>query len=132
MSYVLDTNIVAAALNGVRVVVNRLNQIEPGEAFLPAMVLAELRYGARSSQRVAENLARIERVSEILIFVSVNRPIAERFGDLKASQRQRGLTKSDADLLIAATALETQSVLVTNDRALHDGSIENLSVESWL
>ncbi|MCP3958895.1 MAG: type II toxin-antitoxin system VapC family toxin [bacterium] len=55
----------------------------------------------------------------------------DRFGDVKAALRRRGINKSDADLLIAATALETDSVLVTDDRALHDGAIEDLEVENW-
>jgi len=132
MSYVLDSNILIAALNGLPPVTSRLNQFRPGEGLLPAMVLGELRYGALGSHHVASNLARIDRISQILVFVPVNQRIAERFGDLKAAQRRLGLVKSDADLLIAATALEQSSILVTHDRALHDGSIADLIVEDWL
>lgn len=132
MSFVLDTNIVVAALNGHPPVVERLNAVPAGEALLPAMALAELRYGARSSTRIEENLARIERILDVLIFVPADRDIAERFGDIKAELRVRGVNKSDADLLIAATALERDSILVTDDRALHDGSIDGLVAENWL
>lgn len=51
MKYVLDTNIVAAALNGHSSVIKKLNSVLPGdEAFLPAVALADLRYGALSSR----------------------------------------------------------------------------------
>ena len=63
MGYLLDANIIVAALNGQLTVVERLNLIQPGQALLPAMALAELRYGALSSRRVEENLARIVRPS---------------------------------------------------------------------
>jgi tRNA(fMet)-specific endonuclease VapC len=132
MSFVLDTNIIVAALNGHLAVVERLNSVPPGQALLPAMALAELRYGALSSRRVWENLVRIDRILEILVFVPIDQGVVERFGVIKANQRRLGLTKSDADLLIAATAAELNSVLVTDDRAFHDGSIAGLQVENWL
>ena len=132
MSYVLDTNIVVAALNGDRDVVARLNQVPEGEALLPAMVLGELRYGALSSSRVAENLERIERILDVLVLITMDRGVVERFASIKAHQRRIGFTKSDADLLIAATAMEQSAILVTNDQALHDGTIGGLQVENWI
>jgi tRNA(fMet)-specific endonuclease VapC len=133
MRYVLDTNIVAAALNHHPAVIDRFNKALPDNLlFLPAIALAELRYGALSSRRIAENLARIERILEVLIFFPVDRPIAERFGLLKARLRRQGLTKSDADLLVASTALERSATLVTDDGGLLDGSISELKVENWL
>ena len=132
MSYVLDTNIVVAALNGHQPVVERLNTVSPGQAVLPAMALAELRYGALSSQRVTENMARIDRLLEILIFEPAGREVVELFGVIKSDLRRLGVTKSDADLLIAATAIKLGSLLITDDQALHDGSIAELKVENWL
>lgn len=133
MRYVLDTNIVVAALNRHPVVIDRFNQVSRNHhLFLPAMALAELQYGALSSQRIAENLARISRILETLIFAPIDRPIAERFGLLKARLRRQGLTRSDADLLIASTALEMRAILVTDDTDLRDGSIGELKVENWL
>jgi len=73
------------------------------EAILPALDLAELRFGASSSRRVGENLARIERILERVAFAPVDRPVAERFGDLKADLRRRGITKSDTDLRCRCT-----------------------------
>ncbi len=132
MSYLLDTNIVVAALNGHESVVERLNSVPPGQALLPAMALAELRYGALSSGRIEENMLRVDRILELFVFIPVDRGVVEQFGVIKADLRRQGLTKSDADLLIAATATEIDSVLVTDDRALHDGSIAELQVENWL
>ncbi len=133
MRYVLDTNIVVAALNGHPEVTRRLNSLSTtDEAVLPAIVLAELRYGAQTSRRVAENMARIERLLLAVTFAPVDRPVAERFGDMKAALRQRGVTKSDADLLVAATAMELSATLVSHDQALLDGSLTNLIAEDWL
>lgn len=60
MRYVLDTNIVAASFNGHPGVIGRLNRtLKRDRIFLPAMALAELRFGAFNSRKVSENLARI-------------------------------------------------------------------------
>ena len=133
MRYVLDTNIVVAALNGDTEVARRLNSLSAtDEVVLPAIVLAELRYGALTSRRVAENMTRIERLMVAVSFAPVDRPVAERFGDMKAALRQRGVSKSDADLLIAATAVVLSATLVSHDQALLDGSLTNLIAEDWL
>lgn len=132
MRYALDTNVVVYALNGHPAVTRRLNSIlSRDRAILPAVALAELRYGALSSQRVAENLARIDRLLDVVVFAPVDQAVAERFATIKSGLRQRGLSKSDADLLIAATALELDATLVTSDRALQDGAIQDLRIEDW-
>jgi tRNA(fMet)-specific endonuclease VapC len=133
MRYVLDTNIVAAVLNHHPAAVERFNSALPDSLlFLPAMALAELQYGALSSRRIAENLAKIDRILRILIFAPVDRPIAERFGLLKARLRRQGLSKSDADLLVASTALQMKATLVTDDGGLRDATAGELKVENWL
>jgi tRNA(fMet)-specific endonuclease VapC len=133
MRYVLDTNIVAAVLNDHPVVVSRFNRVLPDSLlFIPAIALAELHYGALSSQRIAENLAKIDRILRILIFAPIDRPIAERFGLVKARLRRQGISKSDADLFVASTALEMRATLVTNDGGIRDAPLEELRVENWL
>ncbi len=133
MKYVFDTNILVAALNGEARVVRRLNDLlSTDEPVLAAVAYAELRFGALTSQRVSDNLARIERMLPAFTFAVVDQAVAERFSSAKASLRRRGVTKSDADLLIAATALAHGAVLVTHDQALHDGWIDGLVVEDWL
>lgn len=59
-------------------------------------------------------------------------PIAERFGIIKSQLLKKGLPKTDVDLLVVATALETGSVLVTNESGLKNLPIEGLVVEDWL
>lgn len=133
MKYVFDTNILVAALNGDPRVVRRLNGLRAtDEPVLAAVAYAELRFGALTSQRVSDNLARIERMLPAFTFAGVDQRTSERFAATKATLRKRGIAKSDADLLIAATAQELGAVLVTHDQALHDGTIDGLLVEDWL
>jgi tRNA(fMet)-specific endonuclease VapC len=132
VSYALDTNVVAAALNGDKLVTARLSILAPEDIVLPMPVLAELVFGARLSARSAENLAKVERLATSLRTVPFDLGAARRFGELKARLRRQGRTKQDFDLAIASIALEHGAVLVTPDAALLDGDIPDLAVEDWL
>jgi tRNA(fMet)-specific endonuclease VapC len=130
--YVVDTNIAIAMLAQRQPVVDRLSNVGPGDLGLSVLVIAELLFGARRSARVRENVARVQALEAQFPVLSVTRPIAERYGVVRAELAARGLAKSDFDLVIACTALEHGATLVTNDWALKDGAIVRLVVEDWL
>jgi tRNA(fMet)-specific endonuclease VapC len=130
--YVVDTNTLIARLNGNQRVAERLLALSPEQIMLCAPVVAELVFGAHLSSRRAPNLDRVNRLAAGMDVVPFDEGAARRFGELKSKLRRRGITKTDFDLAIAAIALEQQAVLVTNDQALHDGSIDGLDVEDWL
>ena len=117
MKYVVDTNIAILA---------------PEDLGLSVLVVAELLFGARRSVRLEENVARVRALEARFPVLPVDRPIVEHYGIMRAELAARGLAKSGFDLLIACTALEHGSILVTNDAALKDGSIPRLVVEDWL
>lgn len=132
MKYILDTNTVIAAGTRGSAAHKRLRVLSRDEIGMSAVVFGELLYGAYRSSRPAENLERVRRLGSSFDLIPVDEQIVERYGFLRADLEQRGLSKSDFDLLIAATAIENGATLVTNDRALNDGSIAGLSVEDWL
>jgi predicted nucleic acid-binding protein len=55
----------------------------------------------------------------------------KRFGRLKARLEQSGVPLADADLFIAATALETCTLLVTGNTR-HFGRIEEMTLADWI
>lgn len=129
---VLDTNVVVAALNQVERVTERLAAIDPSDILLPDLVIAELLYGARTSARVSENLARVERLVGTFRTAPFDLETARRFALIKADLRTRGRIKQDFDLAIASVALVHGATLVTHDGGLLDGGIVGLLVEDWL
>lgn len=129
---VLDTNVVVAALNRVEPVVKRLVSIEPADVLLPDLVIAELLFGAHTSTRVAENLAKIERLVLLFRTVPFDLQTARKFAELKSDLRRRGRVKQDFDLAIASVALANHAILITHDGGLLDGAIPDLQVEDWL
>ena len=132
MTYVLDTNIFIAALNGNVAVLRRLDALNPEDIVLCAPVLAELEYGACFSARKQDNLAKIKILSGRTRFRAFDEVAARRFGILKADLRRRGSLKADFDLSIAAIAFDLEATLVSDDRAFHDDPIPDLKVENWL
>ncbi len=130
--FVLDTNIVIAAMNGRREVVERRAGLEPGAVAVAHIVIAELLYGAYRSARRQENLAKVERMRSIFRVLPVSDAVIDCYARTRAALVDQRVAKSDFDLLIACTALVESATLVTDDRALLDGRIESLVVENWL
>ncbi len=132
MSFVLDANTVIARLNGDQQVSERLRQLKTEDVVLCAPVLAELEFGAWNSRRREQNLERLHHLAGGMRFEDFGFGAARHFGRLKAHLRRQGVSKSDFDLAIAAIALDLEAVLVSDDRAFFDGSIDGLRVENWL
>jgi tRNA(fMet)-specific endonuclease VapC len=132
--YLLDANTLVCALNGTGGVRARLNsaQASGAELLTSAVVVGELSFGASASARREQNHARLRAMLARFEVIPFTAAAAERFGDVKAALRTRGLAKSDADLQIAATAIVESATLVTDDRALLDGSIPDLLTENWV
>jgi tRNA(fMet)-specific endonuclease VapC len=131
--WLLDTNMLVYARNGVASVVSRLDEAwEQGEVVTSLLVVGELIYGVEKSIRREANLATVEQQLAMLdAILPPTDAIVRRFGRLKAELGRRGIIKQDIDLHIAATAVETGATLVTNDGALLDGAIPGLTVENW-
>ncbi len=133
MIWLLDTNIFIPALNGRPSIRARLNEAaSSGQVVTSVLVLGELLHGAQCSKRSADNIRAVELELSRVRILPVTERISRRFADLETALRQKGIAKSDVDLLIATTALDGGAVLVTNDSALLAGDIPSLAVENWL
>ena len=133
MIWLLDTNIIIHALNGVPKVRDRLTSAADGDRTLTStIVVAELIYGAECSTRREENRRSIQHKLSQIEVVPVTPAIADRFGVVKAQLRSRGRLKADFDLMIAATALELGATLATDDGDLLSGDIAGLIADNWV
>jgi len=132
LTYVLDTNVVIAAINGDQRVLERLRSAALDEILIPLVVIGELLYGAHRSSRRDANLARVRALREQFRVAAIDGALIERYAAVRAALEAKGRPKSDFDQLIASCALEHQAVLVTNDAALKAGDIDGLVVEDWL
>lgn len=132
MRFILDTNIVIAALNDMHGVRKKLEKWQGNEIGIPTVVLAELYYGAEHSQRREENIAKVAGLRARFRTLAMTERIARRYGEVREALRGSGIVKSDFDLVVAVTALEHGATVVSDDGGLLDAAIDGLKSEDWL
>ncbi len=113
----LDTNIIAAFLNGNELVSKRILEAVDQIA-LSALVVAELNYGAKVSSKTKENLERLNRLLEIIRGVPFDIECAKAFGTIKSRLRSISRPTGEMDALIAATAIANNAILVTMNEVI--------------
>jgi tRNA(fMet)-specific endonuclease VapC len=129
--YLFDTNACIRVLNGTSpCLVNALKRHEPSEIRLCAVVRAELLYGARKSSRVAENLRLLARFFEPFVCLPFDDLCAEHYGIVRTQLERSGTPIGPNDLMIAATAVAHDLVLVTHNTA-EFGRVAGLRIEDW-
>ncbi|MEX2444841.1 MAG: type II toxin-antitoxin system VapC family toxin [Alkalispirochaeta sp.] len=124
-----DTDICIEILRGNAALIERRSSYDE-EVAVSFMTVAELYYGAYKSSSARKNRSLVEEFLLTVNVIDSVKQIAKRFGELKARQNRRGMTVADADLLIAATAIERCSFLVTGN-IRHFEMIEGLKIENW-
>ncbi len=93
--------------------------------------VGELTHGAHRSQRIAENLARLDVLLAALTVLPFDESAARRFGSIKAGLENTGIPLHDLDLQIASIAIEHKLPLLTHNQK-HFSRIENLILEDWI
>lgn len=125
----LDTNVVIAFLNGNKEVLKRI-QAEIDRITLSSLVIAELDYGAKASQKAKDNLEKLYKFVDIVQVIPFDLECARIFGTIKSKLRSVGKLTGEVDALIAATAMAHKATLVTANKK-HFKNIEGLRVEVW-
>jgi predicted nucleic acid-binding protein len=92
--------------------------------------LAELYFGAFKSARVQDNFTAIDEFRRVVRVLNLDDHAAILFRKVKATLKREKNILADSDLFIAAIALSTRSVLVTNN-ARHFNRIDGLTLENW-
>ena len=126
---VLDTNVCVGIRHSDPKVASHLAESNDLIA-IPGMVEGELYYGIEKSTRKSENKAATEEFLEGVEIVYSDHEIMAKFGELKGILERQGTRIDDADLIIAATALCRNAVLVTGN-VKHFERIDGLRIENW-
>lgn len=117
MTYLLDTSTCVALIRPrtplVRTRADRAIA-DGNELVVSSIVLHELWYGARKSERVAENTARVRSfLSNYVGICSFDEEDARSAGEIRAALEQSGQTIGAYDTLIAGQCLNRRFTLVT-------------------
>lgn len=131
MSWLLDTNVCVAFLNGTDATIrDRLLALAPTQVMLCSVVKAELLFGARKSKRVDANLAKLSAFFAAMESAPFDDAAAAHYGLLRAHLEAIGTPIGANDMMIAATALATGATLVTRNQQ-EFLRVAGLAVESW-
>ncbi len=112
----LDTNACIAILNGKsRSLLQRLNRHPVSDVAVCSVVRGELLFGARKSQRVDENLERVNNFCRGLVSLPYEDQAADHYGICRAILERAGTSIGEADLLIASIALAHDATVITRN-----------------
>jgi tRNA(fMet)-specific endonuclease VapC len=125
-----DTDTCIEILRGNKRVLERKEGYR-GEIAIGFMTAGELFYGAETSAQPVENRVLVEKFMLSLAIIHTDIPILKRFGEIKAGLKRSGKLLPDADILIAATALERTEALITGNTG-HFDRIPGLKLENWI
>ncbi|MHB0985198.1 MAG: type II toxin-antitoxin system VapC family toxin [Sulfuricella sp.] len=131
MAYLLDTNIIIAAMKGVPGVIGRLEKIPLSALILSPIVLGELEFGAEKSAHVEKNRARLASLIENIPAAPLDTETSRHYGLIRADLEEKGTPIGANDLWIAAQALALGAMLVT-DNIGEFSRVAGLEVENWV
>ena len=131
MRYLLDTNIVIAAMKGHAALVGRLESTPLANLILSPVVLGELEFGAEKSAHSERNRARLADLAERLPLAAVDAETSRCYARIRAELEQHGTPIGANDTWIAAHAMALDATLVT-DNIREFSRVRGLAVENWL
>ena len=130
--YMLDTDTCIYIIKRKPVsALRRLESLQPGQLAMSAITFAELVYGAKKSQQVEANVARLNELAELLEIRPFDQKAAVFYGDIRSLLEKKGKLIGSNDLLIAAHALSLDWVLVTNNEKEFK-RVDGLRLENWV
>ena len=131
MNLLLDTNVCIPLINRTEPsLVERLLDAAPSSVILCSVVKAELYFGARNSQRAAENLGRVDRFCVVFDSLPFDDAAAVHYGVVRAQLKREGRPIGANDLMIASIALAAEATLVSRNLEEFE-RVPGLNVVSW-
>lgn len=128
--YLLDTNICIHLFKGQFFVAERIESVGINKCFLSEITIAELKYGAANSNFPENNLLKIKELQKRFTVIPIFNSL-DIYASEKARLKKSGNILDDFDLLIGATAISNNLVLVT--RNVSDFiRLEGIEIENWI
>jgi tRNA(fMet)-specific endonuclease VapC len=127
--YLLDTNICIYFIKGQFQLDQKIEAVGAANCFISEMTVAELKYGVENSKTPEVLRPIVEAFIPKFVVVPVYEAL-DIYAAEKARLRQQGLLIDDFDILIGATAVTHEFVMVTNN-GKHLGRLQNITIENW-
>jgi tRNA(fMet)-specific endonuclease VapC len=108
----------------------KIKNIPNDQIVIPSIVRFELFYGAQKSNNPVKSLALIRGFFNSFSSISFDDNIADICGEIRADLEKLGTPIGPYDLLIAATAISKDLILVTNNTKEFI-RVKNIHLEDW-
>lgn len=128
--YLLDTNICVFLLKGKYNLNLKLKQVGLQNCYISEITLAELKFGAECSNRISENTEMVDGFAQELTIVPIFNSL-NIYAKEKARLKKSGRILDDFDLLIGATAIANDLILVTENEK-HLDRMSKINIENWI
>ncbi len=128
--YMLDTDTCSYVIRGTDDILNKRIKEHRANLCISSITLAELLFGVakKNSQRLADSVELFQQLVEIKSWTPET---AEHYAAIRNLLEKNGHPIGNMDMLIAASALAENAVLVTNNIA-HFSRVPNLNIDNWL
>jgi len=127
--YLLDTNICIYFIKGQFELNKKMAEVGEQNCFISEITVAELKYGVENSKTVEAMRKIVEAFIPKFFVVPVFNSL-DIYAKEKAKLRKQGLMIDDFDILIGATAVANDMVMVTNN-VVHLSRLDNMVIEDW-
>lgn len=128
--FLLDTNICIYFLKGQYNLVQKLEKIGLENCFISEITIAELKFGAENSESKEKNRNTVDDFTSRFTIIPIFNSL-DIYAKEKARLRKAGNPLDDFDLLIGATAITNNLVLVTRNVADFE-RLEEIKIENWI
>ena|ERR1051326_62952 len=132
LSHLLDTSVYSQPLRPAPLpsVVRRWQNLGDESLAISVICQAEILYGLelKQSQRLTSLYNHL--LKDRLRVIAVDGAVAATFSRIKANCRKKGVSASDFDFLIAATA-KAHGLIIATVNFRHFSGIEGVGVEDW-
>jgi len=128
--YLLDTNICIYYIKGKFDLKKKFELIDPENCFISEISLAELLFGVENSEHKEKNQKALDDFLSGIKIIPIFHSL-DLYAKEKARLRKAGTVIDDFDLLIGATAIKQNLILVTNN-ADHFIRIKGIELENWV
>lgn len=126
----MDTNICIFFLKGKYILNEKFKEIGFENCCISEITLAELKFGAECSDRIAENMKMIDDFAKEVTIVPIFNSLGV-YAKEKAKLRKTGKLIDDFDILIGSTAVANNLILVTENEN-HLVRISKVKIENWI
>ena len=130
MKYVLDTNTLIYFFKGLGDVSKHMLAQSPSELAIPTVVLFELEVGIAKSTSPRKRKSQLQEITALVNVLPFGIAESKSAAQIRVKLERKGLPIGPYDVLIAATALANNMILVTHNQK-EFGRIEGLKIEDW-